>query len=316
MSRRMRRAAAALAAGLAAVLALSACGSAAPSGDGAVVDDGPAITAAQVSDNFGDEPEVTLPPADQVGDRIERRIVVTGDGPAITTEDTIIMKLSAHDLGTGQSQGAHGYLGANFTLADPNLPPYLPGLLEGVPAGSRIAAIVPGADLVGDPANPQGASPALLVMDVQTAAPGAAATGVPQEPTQSLVTVSAEPGAAPEITVHSDQPGPAADGQVIDVVLAGDGATVEEGDLVTVQYTGLLFSDGTEFDSSWSRGGAPASFPTTGVVTGFADALVGQQVGSRIVTVFGSDLGYEDRGTGSIPPGSTLVFVIDIIATM
>ena len=50
------------------------------------------------------------------------------------------------------------------------------------------------------------------------------------------------------------------------------------------------------------------------VVAGFRDALVGQQVGSRVVTVFPSDLGYGDETYGPIPGGSTLVFVADIIA--
>jgi FKBP-type peptidyl-prolyl cis-trans isomerase len=87
---------------------------------------------------------------------------------------------------------------------------------------------------------------------------------------------------------------------------------VEKGDLVTVQYTGALWTEGTIFDSSWDRG-TPAQFTTDQVVPGFAAALEGAQVGSQVVVVVPPAQGYRDQATGSIPANSTLVFVIDIL---
>ena len=320
-----RRALNAVAAAAAIVLAISGCAAGAPgptAGTTAgatstsleVVYDGAAITATSVSDNFGAEPEVTLPDAALVGDKIERRTIVEGAGEQINADSTVVMKLLVVDLGTGQSAQPYGYLGANVGLDDPQLPGYVAAMVNGVPSGSRVAAIVPGEVLLGGATTETEVPASLFVIDVQSIAPAAAATGSPVSATQDLVVVSQTPGKQPEITVNTSPEAPAE--QVIDVVLQGDGATVKEGDLVTVQYSGLLLSDGTEFDSSWSRGGMPSSFPTTGVVPGFANALVGQQVGSRVVTVFGPDLGYGENGTGSIPAGSTLVFVVDIIDTM
>lgn len=283
-----------------------------------VVENGPAITAAQVSDNYGAEPTVTLPPADQVGDRMERRVIVEGSGPELTAESTVMMKMSVWDFGTGQPSGEYQALPQSITLNGPDLPPYLAPMLSGVKSGSRVAVIVPGAVMIGSTTGAENVAPSLFIVDVKEASPsataGAAASGDPKPPTQEMVTVSTDSSQPPQVTVTGGTVGK--DEQIIDTVIEGTGETVVEGALVTVQYTGLLLDGGTEFDSSWSRGGTPTSFPTNGVVPGFANALVGQKVGSRVVTIFGSDLGYGDAGSPpKIPGGASLVFVVDIIDT-
>ena len=320
---RLRRLAA-IAGALSAALVLSACAGSgeAPSpaptsaADVRVVDEGPAVMAAAVTGEFGDEPETTLPPLDAVGDDIERHVVIEGEGPELTADDTVAIKWSVHNLESGESLGPHAYVGQPVALGDPSLPGYVSKSLIGTRDGSRVVAVVPAVAL--GASSTDGMPAVLAVFDTQLLVTGAAADGAPApaDATASLVEVSTEPGVEPEITVHSGKEGPGAAEQLTDAILVGDGPVVAEGDLVTVQYTGLLLSDGTEFDSSWSRGGTPTSFATTQVVPGFANALVGQKVGSRVVTVFGPDLGYGEGGSSSIPPGSTLIFVIDILATM
>lgn len=278
-----------------------------------VSEGGAAIDAAQVSTNFGEQPEVELPSEDLVGENIERTLVVEGDGAPITSESIVVFKQQVYDIGTGEF-GPYEPFAEPLQLNNPELLPYLPASLDGVPSGSRVAVVIPAEVMLGTTTGAENIGSMLLVMDVQEIAIGQAAEGEPQSATQDLVTVSSTPGEQPEIEVHSDQPAPT--DQVIDVTIKGDGPLVEAGDYVTVQYTGLLFSDGTEFDSSWSRGGTPTAFMTTQVVPGFGDALVGQTVGSRVTTIFPPELGYGDQDGGAIPPGSTLVFVIDIIATM
>ena len=100
----------------------------------------------------------------------------------------------------------------------------------------------------------------------------------------------------------------------VEVLKKGDGPVVKAGSSVTVHYTGVLWSDGTVFDSSWTRK-SPATFSLNGVVPGFAQALEGQTVGSQIVAVIPPELGYGNQDKGTIPSGSTLVFVIDILGT-
>jgi FKBP-type peptidyl-prolyl cis-trans isomerase len=101
----------------------------------------------------------------------------------------------------------------------------------------------------------------------------------------------------------------------VETLIKGDGATVQAGDTVTVQYQGVIWNTGEIFDESWSRG-APATFSTDQVITGFADGMVGQTVGSQTVVVIPPADGYGEAGApqAGISGTDTLVFVIDILA--
>ncbi len=129
-----------------------------------------------------------------------------------------------------------------------------------------------------------------------------------------VVSVSDDQSQAPEVELEPTDATPTE--LVIEDVVAGDGDTVEAGATVEVQYLGLL-ADGTEFDSSWSRG-ASATFGLDQVIPGWGQGLVGMQVGGRRVLVIPADLAYGPSGTpdGTIPPGATLVFVVDLVAVV
>ncbi|MDR1790344.1 MAG: FKBP-type peptidyl-prolyl cis-trans isomerase [Propionibacteriaceae bacterium] len=99
---------------------------------------------------------------------------------------------------------------------------------------------------------------------------------------------------------------------VVHTLLIGDGPAVTADQTVTVQYSGWLW-DGTPFDSSWSSG-APVSFGLDQVIEGWTVGLEGQTVGSQVELVIPPAMGYGDSGSGSIPGGATLVFVVDILA--
>lgn len=94
----------------------------------------------------------------------------------------------------------------------------------------------------------------------------------------------------------------------------GDGTVVALGDYVKVDYAGFLWSDGTQFDSSYDTG-EPASFSLNQVVDGWRYGLAGTTVGDRVLVVVPPDYGYGDEESESIPAGSTLVFVVDILDT-
>lgn len=97
-------------------------------------------------------------------------------------------------------------------------------------------------------------------------------------------------------------------------VVAGTGKAAASGDKVTVQYVGTLFSNGKEFDSSWKRH-QPFTF-TLGqgqVIKGWDDGVAGMKVGGRRVLVIPADQAYGAAGSPpTIPPNSTLVFVVDL----
>lgn len=95
-------------------------------------------------------------------------------------------------------------------------------------------------------------------------------------------------------------------------LIKGTGPVVGSTDIVTVQYAGWLW-DGTPFDSSWMRG-EPAQFSLEQVVPGFTKAIAGQTVGSQVIAILPPADGYGEQGAGTIPPNSTLIFVVDILA--
>lgn len=104
---------------------------------------------------------------------------------------------------------------------------------------------------------------------------------------------------------------------VSQLLIEGKGDIVEVGDSLTVHYTGWLW-DGTQFDSSWDRG-TPANFGLVpgGLIEGWIQGLAGVPVGSQVLLVIPSDLGYgPDGNPPTIPGGATLVFVVDILAAV
>lgn len=96
-----------------------------------------------------------------------------------------------------------------------------------------------------------------------------------------------------------------------EVLRAGAGAKPNSSQSVEVHYHGTLI-DGTVFDSSVERGES-ISFPVTGVIPGWVEALQLMQVGSKWRLFIPSDLAYGDSGQGPIPPGSTLIFDVELI---
>jgi FKBP-type peptidyl-prolyl cis-trans isomerase len=99
-------------------------------------------------------------------------------------------------------------------------------------------------------------------------------------------------------------------------LVTGTGKTAAPGQTVTVNYVGVLCKTGKEFDSSWSRN-QPSSFPLTagGVIQGWVEGIPGMKVGSRRELIIPANLAYGKAGRPpTIPPNSTLVFVVDLLS--
>jgi FKBP-type peptidyl-prolyl cis-trans isomerase len=100
----------------------------------------------------------------------------------------------------------------------------------------------------------------------------------------------------------------------IEDVSEGEGEVAKEGDLVSVNYRGTL-TDGTEFDSSYSRN-QPFEF-TLGegqVIKGWDMGVAGMKVGGKRMLTIPPELGYGEAGAGSdIPPNATLVFEVELL---
>jgi FKBP-type peptidyl-prolyl cis-trans isomerase len=96
-----------------------------------------------------------------------------------------------------------------------------------------------------------------------------------------------------------------------EVLREGKGAKPTSDQSVEVHYHGTLI-DGTVFDSSVARG-ETISFPVTGVIPGWVEALQLMSVGSKWKLFIPAELGYGNRAQGAIPAGSVLVFEVELI---
>jgi len=97
------------------------------------------------------------------------------------------------------------------------------------------------------------------------------------------------------------------------ILKAGDGPKPAATDSVVCNYKGTLIN-GKEFDSSYKRG-QPATFPVSGVIKGWTEALQLMPVGSKWQLFVPPDLAYGERGAGAdIQPDSTLLFEVELMS--
>lgn len=263
----------------------------------------------------GADAKVTAP-ADLAVEEPERTVISEGDGDDLHAGDFVSLRYQLVDSATSEvlassALGPDAVLPALLSDGTQQQQNYdltqefaFTAAVECLPLGSRVVLALPSGQ--------DGVSPRVLYVETIDKLP-TVASGTDVDAPADMPAVTLDDSGAPEITI------PDADAPTeteVAVLKQGDGETVASGDLVTVQYRGVKWSDGTEFDSSWGRGAVPAQFPTTGVVTGFKMALEGQKVGSQVLVVMPPKDGY---GEGEINDtdlvGESLVFVVDILGT-
>lgn len=124
---------------------------------------------------------------------------------------------------------------------------------------------------------------------------------------------TAEPKPKPTVEVPA---GPAPDELVVEDIEEGDGAEAKSGDTVSVNYVGVLYENGEEFDASFNTG-QPFEFQlgAGNVIPGWDQGVEGMKVGGRRQLIIPPELAYGAQGSPpDIPPNSTLVFVIDLLS--
>jgi peptidylprolyl isomerase len=100
-------------------------------------------------------------------------------------------------------------------------------------------------------------------------------------------------------------------------LIVGTGAEAKDGDTVTVNYVGVLYKGGKEFDASWKRK-EPFQFKLgeKQVIAGWDQGVPGMKVGGRRELVIPAELAYGKTGSPpTIPANAPLVFVIDLLGT-
>ena len=290
MSRRRPRWALVLVTVLAAGSAVTAC---AP-------DSGADPDLVTVAGEFGSAPELTYAQPLAVS-HSSVRVIREGTGPRVVEGEPILLDFYAES-------GADGTLINETYSSEPR--PYLLNAeslgaeiheaLSGKRVGSRILHLVP----------PDAASgvATVAVFDILPTR----ASGEAVEPRAGLPTVQLAEDGEPSVQVPADTEPPA--GLVTQPLLRGTGPQVAAGQVITVQYVGVRWSDGEEFDSTWAPGKMPASFPigVGSVMEGWDEGLVEQTVGSQVLLVVPPELAW--YGLENDLAEETLVFVVDILA--
>ncbi|MBT2414038.1 FKBP-type peptidyl-prolyl cis-trans isomerase [Streptomyces sp. ISL-12] len=279
----------------------------------------PAITAGT---EFGEKPTVAKGSGDPSG-QLAVKTAVAGSGKTVAENDFVVADY------LGQIWSSAKVLGNSYDTKSPLVFQLAQGsvidgwryALTGKKTGSRVLFAVPPDWAYGDQGNEQLGvkkdDTLVFVFDLKdsyNAKSSAKGEEVAQDDTALPKVGTNTDGKAPSIEVpDADAPKKL----VADYVIEGDGAEVAAEDSVLVQYKGVLWDGGKEFDSTYKRGQL-TSFGLQQVVKGWSQGLTGKKVGSRVLIVVPPNLGYGDsppEGSG-IKKDSTLVFSVDILAKL
>lgn len=279
----------------------------------------PAITAGT---KFGEKPTVAKGTGEPSKD-LAVKTVIAGGGKTVAENDFVVANYlgqvwstakvfdNSYDRGTPLAiQLAQGTIIDGWRYA-----------LTGKKTGSRVQMAVPPTWGYGEQGNEQagikGTDTLVFVVDLQdtfNAKSSAKGSEVAQDNKDLPKVGTNTDGKAPSIDVPDTAPPKKL---VAAYVLEGDGAELGADNSVLVQYKGVLWDGGKEFDSTYARGQL-TSFSLQQVVKGWAQGLTGKKVGSRVLIVIPPELGYGDNPPqgSDIKKDSTLVFSVDILAKL
>lgn len=289
--------------------------SASPSPSGSTTNDSQAGALPKVTGDFGETPTIDVPDVDPPDDLVVK-VLSEGNGPKVKAGQFLVADYMGVRWDGGETFDASFDRGpAGFSIGVGAVIPGWDHGLVGVPIGSRVLLVAPPDEAYGDnpPAESIKAGDTLVfVVDIIATHPtDQTAKGEPA-PTEddSLPAISITPR-EPEIVIPKGSP----PRQLVAMpVVVGDGPKVKKGQTVVVQYKGVIWRNGKEFDSSWTRK-APVALQigVGGVISGWDKGLVGETVGSRILLVVPPKDGYGSDGNGAIKGTDTMVFAVDIL---
>ena len=278
---------------------------------------GAQVESISVTGSLEEQPVVSFP-SPLSAESIQSRVVIAGEGPVFTGRNLVEFEFALFNGGNGQliQQTTFDGTQAQTGAFGPGEVPNFCEALAGGKQGSRMVAIIPPDQAHGGEGLPSlgvGATDSFIfVIDLKRVFLEKA-TGDSVAPEAGLPTVVTTPVGVPGVTIPKS---PAPTELRIAQLIRGSGDLVEEGQLVTLHYSGFLWDGSEKFDSSWDSGQAVQFQMQDGaLIEGFLSAVIGQPVGSQVIAVIPPALGYGDAGAGSIPPGATLVFIIDILGT-
>lgn len=323
---------------VASALMLAGCGSGGDPADEAYTPDPDEVAVSEIRwpDDGGNQPELSFPLPLRLTEPTAA-FMTGGDGDEIAVGNLVVFDTTVFNGEDGSVLESTFQTGEPETLilsVDTTEATMLAAFTQ-AKVGARFVYGRPAPDVVASDATPSaaagdgddeaddadGASPdptstelvpqpsVLLAITVRsvTALPEAA-TGSAVTPPEGLPVIDFDEDQNPTMAPQEGEP-PA--DLVAQPLIEGTGPVVEDGQVVAVKYSGWLW-DGTLFDSTWAAT-VPAAFSLSGVIQGWGEGLAGQKVGSRVLLVVPPALGYGGAGTDTVPPSSTLVFLVDIL---
>lgn len=227
-------------------------------------------------------------------------VISPGTGPELVDGEPILVDYYAESGGDASVVGeTYSTDPKPYQLSAEALGQDIYQALSGQTVGTRLLHVVP-------PAEGQSA-PTVTVFDILPTR----ASGEPVPPREDLPTVELAENGEPTVTIPPTEP---PDDLVVAPLIRGTGPQVLPGQVVTVQYVGVRWSDGSVFDSSWAPGKLPSPFQigVGQVIEGWDVGLVEQTVGSQVLLVVPPEMAY--GGSEHELADETLVFVVDILA--
>jgi FKBP-type peptidyl-prolyl cis-trans isomerase len=275
-----------------------------------------------VSGKFGRKPTITIPKAQPSG-KFVITTVLAGRGRKARSNDIVIVDYAAKTWKRGtELPGTYGKGGtpSAFPVGQGAVLPALDRAVEGQQAGSRVLVVAPPAAAYGDAGNARlgvrDTDTVVFAIDiVKIIAADSTVQGhqraVPDELPQvragrSNVTIAVPDTAPPR-------------GLVSQTLVDGSGPRVKAGQTIVSRRAGAVWAanrgkdQATLFDSSWSQGPSTVVIGRGNLIEGLDQALVGVQVGSRVLVVIPPGLAYGATAQKDIPAKSTVVFIVDVL---
>jgi len=307
-----------LPAALIAVLAVTGCSGDGGGGGQDCAPEGTTSKAITLDGDFGGEVKLTSKTPAKVTE-LERSVLIEGDGDEIPEGASVVANFTVFNGKTGDviAPGAS----SNISNDPEAVAPWAAQAIACSSIGDRVVTVVPSSEVLGEGGGAnydlKDTDSLIAVFDFEKLAK-TRAEGKAVDAPESFPKVELAENGAPTITIPEGEKAPAKLESA--TIIEGDGATVGETDTVTLQYTGVVWSNGKEFDSSWTNG-APITLPANQFVPGFTQAIVGQKVGSQVIAIIPPADGYGDATAEKLSAaGATkddvMVFVVDILDTV
>jgi len=268
--------------------------------------DAAAMAKVRLTAEPGKAPVLDFPPPISVTWPVAR-VIQQGAGDVIDMNSALVANVVTINGSDGNEEGSTYDGSPQILMTDEaNMPTALLEVIVGAQVGARILLAAP----VTDDKTMLWAFEVESVLDLPVQAEGTEVEPEPGLPPVGYADSATTDARMPMIMPSEGLP---PDELVIYPLIIGDGQRVTAESSLVVQVTGSLW-DGTQFQNSWEDG-AGLPIVLSGTIRGWREGLLGQTIGSRVMLVVPPEAAWGNEGRGDlIPAGSTLVYVIDILA--